>query len=173
MSYRSKVDPRGSLRSCGASEEECDFLVEGVSRGKPWDDEQVEWRGQRIELNAMTSQQFLDWLEEKVQAAGVDKVVPDPETLAVAYQHLTRVAALQDTIDAALAEPAPPGEAPADLQEQNPRAHHGDGHRMGRGAVGRGGSAPPRHAGRGSRLSARAQEGRDRRRPLLTPSPPR
>jgi hypothetical protein len=39
-------------------------------------------------------------------------------TLAVAYQHLTRVAALQDTLAAALAEPAPQVEVPADLQEQ-------------------------------------------------------
>jgi hypothetical protein len=118
VTYRSKKDPRESLRECGASEAECAFLVEGGSQDNPWDDEPVAWRGQRIELNAMTSQQFVDWLEEKLQAAGVEKVVPDAETLAVAYRHLTRVAELQDTIDAALADEAPQVEVPADLEDQ-------------------------------------------------------
>jgi Protein of unknown function C-terminus (DUF2399) len=116
--YRSKKDPRESLRACGASEEECAFLVERYELRHPWDDEPVAWHGQRIELNAMTSRQFLDWLEEKLQAAGVAKVVPDADTLTRAYQHLTRVADLQDTIDAALAEPAPPVEVPDDLEAQ-------------------------------------------------------
>jgi DNA topoisomerase VI subunit B len=115
--YHTKKDPRESLRECGASDAECDFLVEDVE-SDPWDDEPVAWRGQRIELNAMTSRQFLDWLEAKLQAVGVEKVVPDQETLAVAYRHLTRVAALQDTIDAALAEEAPEVEVPTDLEEQ-------------------------------------------------------
>jgi len=118
MTFHSKVNPCESLRSCGASEAECAFLVEPGQPRYTWDDKPRLWRMQRIELNAMTSQQFLDWLEAKVQAVGVAKVVPDPETLARAYQHLVRVAALQDLIDKALAEPAAPGEVPADLVAQ-------------------------------------------------------
>jgi hypothetical protein len=50
----------------------------------------------------MDSQQFLDWLEQKLQGAGVQKVIPDTETLAVAYRHLVRVARLQDELEAAM-----------------------------------------------------------------------
>jgi hypothetical protein len=48
--------------------------------------------GQRIELNAMDSQQFIDWLEEKLQEAGVTKVVPEIETLNAAYRRAVLVA---------------------------------------------------------------------------------
>jgi hypothetical protein len=57
-----------------------------------------------VELNAMTSRQFLDWLEAKFAEHGVEKVVPDEETLAKAYQHLARNAALQREIDKILAD---------------------------------------------------------------------
>lgn len=48
--------------------------------------------GQRIELNAMDSQQFIDWLEEKLQEHGVTKVVPISETLQAAYRRAVLVA---------------------------------------------------------------------------------
>jgi hypothetical protein len=32
--------------------------------------------GQRVELNAMTSDQFLDFVEDKLVAAGIEKIVP-------------------------------------------------------------------------------------------------
>ena len=62
--YPSEVDPQTSLRRCGATDEECTFLVHGlVDRYWP----KSGWQGERIELNAMTSRQFLTWLEEGVQ----------------------------------------------------------------------------------------------------------
>jgi hypothetical protein len=45
--YDSHVDPRQNLRQCGTTEAECNFLVE-------WDDDDG-CIGQRVELNAMTS----------------------------------------------------------------------------------------------------------------------
>ena len=97
VTYHSGVDPRESLRSCGADEAECAFLVQGQH-------DRDHWYGDRIELNAMDSQQFLDWLERKLQDAGVEKVVPEEDALAVAYRHLQRVARLQQALDAVMAE---------------------------------------------------------------------
>jgi hypothetical protein len=95
--YGDDKDPRVNLERCGASEEEVAFLV---ARQDYYD----RWHGQRVELNAMTSRQFLDWLEAKFAEHGVEKVVPDEETLAKAYQHLARNAALQREIDKILAD---------------------------------------------------------------------
>jgi hypothetical protein len=94
VTYDSKVNPRESLRRCGATEEECAFLVH-PQRGSGWE-------GQRIELNAMTSRQFLTWLEVQLGAAGVHKVVPEVEALRAAYRHMTRFAMVQRAMDAAL-----------------------------------------------------------------------
>jgi hypothetical protein len=64
----------------GATTEEADFFCgDGLE-------------GQRIELNAMDSQQFIDWLEEKLQEHGVTKVVPTNETLQAAYRRAVLVA---------------------------------------------------------------------------------
>ena len=105
VSYNTQVDPRESLRVCGATEAECAFLVTerkiDIRNGK----RHLYWLGQRIELNAMDSQQFLDWLERKLQDAGVEKVVPDEDVLAVAYRQLRRVATLQKALEAAMEEP--------------------------------------------------------------------
>jgi len=94
--YTSKVDPRTHLRRCGASPLECDFLVQC---GTPDDG----WEGERIELNAMTSSQFLAWLKAALDAAGVTKMVPDAVVLVAVYQAMTRVALLQQTVDVAFA----------------------------------------------------------------------
>jgi len=46
------------------------------------DDEWREWlQDNRVELNAMTSPQFLEWLESKISAHGVRKVVPDNQVM--------------------------------------------------------------------------------------------
>jgi DNA topoisomerase VI subunit B len=95
VAYDSEVDPRKNLRRCGATEEECAFLVH-----RHTDD---GWEGERIELNAMTSQQFLTWLEDMLALHGVEKVVPEPTALAQAYQYMTRLAMLQRALDAAFA----------------------------------------------------------------------
>jgi hypothetical protein len=64
------TDPKRELQKCGASVEEIEFLSEG----------------ERVELNAMDSAQFIDWLERKLEEHGVSKVVPNKETLESTYK---------------------------------------------------------------------------------------
>jgi DNA topoisomerase VI subunit B len=86
VSYPSKIDPRENLRENGATEDECDFLVQEHFNG---------WTGKRVELNAMTSPQFVEWLEKKLAAAGVAKLVPDDEALVAAYKRAVRLKELE------------------------------------------------------------------------------
>jgi len=65
VSYGRTYVSKGSLIERGATAEEAAFLA-GSGR-----------RGQRIELNAMDSQQLIDWLERKFREHGVTKVVPE------------------------------------------------------------------------------------------------
>jgi hypothetical protein len=102
-----KVDPRVNLRKSGATEKECEFLVEGRnSAGR--------WHGRRVELNVLTSPQFVELLADKFEEHGVKKVVPVAEALEKAFRRAWKVAALQDAVNAVLAEheggvaPAPP-----------------------------------------------------------------
>jgi hypothetical protein len=116
--YDAEVDPRESLRTCGATEAECAFLVTerkvDIRNGK----RHVYWVGERIELNAMDSQQFLDWLEQKLQDAGVEKVVPDDDVLAAAYRRQRRVAKLQKILEEAMTETDDDVPVPDDLGDQ-------------------------------------------------------
>jgi DNA topoisomerase VI subunit B len=117
--YRTKKDPRERLRECGATEEECAFLVNGGYPGG--------WYGRRSELNAMPSPQFIDFLERKFSELGVKKVVPEGEALASAYRRAWHTAATQAAIDRALAEQdeADVPEVPPDLAERIARAIEG------------------------------------------------
>jgi DNA topoisomerase VI subunit B len=95
VEYRKhKVDPRINLRRCGAMEEECNFLVRRGTFGG--------WRGERVELNAMTSNQFIAWLEGKLAAVGVEKLIPEREALENAYRRAVRQARVQQAIDDAI-----------------------------------------------------------------------
>jgi hypothetical protein len=80
----------------------------------------LQWIGDRVELNAMRSDQFIAWLEGKLAEVGVEKVVPDAETLARAYRLALRKSKLQAAIDDALTEidEAPDAPVPDDLAEQ-------------------------------------------------------
>src|SRR5207244_3309045 len=73
------VDPRINLLRRGASRREADFLVHRRTSS-------TSWVGERVELNAMTSQQFIEFLERKLGAHGVAKVIPDAAMLADAYR---------------------------------------------------------------------------------------
>jgi len=57
------------LREAGATEEEIEFL-----------------RSERVELNAMTSEEFVNWLEAKLTKVGVKKYVPDEVYLGEVYK---------------------------------------------------------------------------------------
>ena len=68
--YRGRKDPRVNLRESGATVNECDCLGQagGAWRGR--------WNGERVPLEVMTSDQFIDWLEHKLKAAGVSTAQP-------------------------------------------------------------------------------------------------
>jgi DNA topoisomerase VI subunit B len=68
------------LRINGASKAEIAYLLDGEV-----DDDGNIVSGHRVELNAMTSDQFVAFVERKLLAAGARKVVPDTATMAEAY----------------------------------------------------------------------------------------
>jgi DNA topoisomerase VI subunit B len=111
VTYKTKADPRENLRRSGASEAECAFLVSGGRAGR--------WEGRRVELNEMTSPQFLALLEGKLEEAGVQKVVPEGEALAAAYRLQVKRARLQQVIDEALEDiDGEDVKVPADLRKR-------------------------------------------------------
>jgi DNA topoisomerase VI subunit B len=115
VTYGKGTDPRQSLRRCGATEAECAFLV----HDRPWYHEEEPWEGERIELNAMTSDQFVRWLEAGLRAAGVHKLVPEANTLAQAYAHQRRIRRLQQALERAMdEEPETTDAPPEDLTER-------------------------------------------------------
>jgi hypothetical protein len=93
--YDSKVDPRINLEESGASADECNFLVRQKTA--------CGWRGERVELNAMTSNVFIQWLESELEGVGVRKIVPDAESLATSYRRAYRLAIVEQRIDETLA----------------------------------------------------------------------
>lgn len=91
-------DPRENMRESGATERECAFLVEHRKYDRSG------WVGKRVELNAMTSPQFIQWIERKLEENGVQKVVPDAKMLETAYRRAWRRTRLQSIIDEAQQE---------------------------------------------------------------------
>ena len=112
VAYDSKIDSRINLWECGATEAECDFLVQWqTSHG---------WAGERAELNAMDSVRFVTWLETKLREVGACKVVPEQAVLETAYRRMVRLSRVQHAMDTAFAT-LPPDAAipvPADLVRQ-------------------------------------------------------
>ena len=80
--FESPWAARKNLRENGATDEEIDFLLD-----------------QRVELNAFASDEFVEWIEGKLQQHGIAKVVPDGDTLAGAYGRMRRQALVQAQID--------------------------------------------------------------------------
>lgn len=121
VEYTSNIDPRLNLAECGATMAEQNYLVRRRIRGAgKWKgDTLIEtgtWVGERVELNAMTSDVFIAWLEGKLVEHQVRKLVPDERTLATAYRRAVRIAQVQQAIDKALAElPANEIRLPPDL----------------------------------------------------------
>jgi len=109
--YRGRQDPRWNLRENGASEAECDYLVRAQDYGG--------YHGERVELNAMTAAQFVDFLETKLEAAGVTKVVPEAEVLERAYRRARHMAAVRRAAKEALTQAqAETIKPPPDLAEE-------------------------------------------------------
>jgi hypothetical protein len=92
------------LREAGLGEGAIDFLCD-----------------QRVELNAMTSRQLVDFVEAKLQQRGIKKVVPDRETLAKTFKMFAasdRLAEAFDDMRKNLEDESegPPVEVPDDLE---------------------------------------------------------
>ena len=77
-----------NLRENGATEDEIKFLL-GDGDG----------RGQRVELNTMTSPQLITWLEGKLKKHGVKKFVPDDGVLETAFRRATLINKLNAEIE--------------------------------------------------------------------------
>jgi hypothetical protein len=73
------TNPRWNLQNNGATKAEIEVLCSNSGAG-PW-----VYKGERVELNAMASDEFANWLEGKLMKAGVKKVLPGKEVLAAAY----------------------------------------------------------------------------------------
>ncbi len=111
VSYSS--DPTWNLRENGATAKEIAFLCE--KRG--W----RPYRGKRVELNAFTSDQFVDWLDFKLTKHGVEKVIPNKKTLEQAYRRAAAVRRYQESLDSAEEEISTYAEGlklPGDLRKQ-------------------------------------------------------
>ena len=75
-----KTDPTSNLVENGATKEEVAFLYRGYDplRGGHW--------GQRVELNAFTSDALVKWIEGKLTEHKIGKVIPDAKVLEHAYR---------------------------------------------------------------------------------------
>lgn len=94
---------RNRLEINGATQDEINFLL----------------NERRVELNAMTSRQFIDLLEEKLAEHGAGKVISTADQLADAYQLFVRGKRARRVAEEALAAtPTEECAAPADLEQQ-------------------------------------------------------
>jgi hypothetical protein len=75
-----KRDPRVNLRKNGATQAEIEFLCN--DRDGSWE----PWEGQRSELNSFTGPGLIGWIESKLIAHGIKKVIPDDATLIAAFR---------------------------------------------------------------------------------------
>jgi hypothetical protein len=91
VSYR-KTDPSHNLRLNGATKEEIAFLHRGQKRD-------TGHYGQRVELNAFTSDRLVEWVERKLNNAGVKKIIPDDNTLSAAFKRALKLHQIQQKID--------------------------------------------------------------------------
>ena len=105
---QSKATIAARLRTNGATVEEIEFLLRGP-----------EGIGQRVELNAMTSGQFIAFVERKLNENGVAKVIPSADTLANTFATFKRGAMAEKALKAELARlNAQPVKTPANLEKR-------------------------------------------------------
>lgn len=98
-----KGDPSENLEQNGATKEEIEFL-----RGSRYGN---GYRGKRVELNAFKPADLVKFIEVKLREHGIDKLVPDNETLTVAYRRAWQIAAVYAQANDILDETAEEAEA--------------------------------------------------------------
>jgi hypothetical protein len=92
VSYNKDVDPRPNLMENGATVNEVEFLCGS-------NDRHGNYAGQRVELNAFASDQFVEWLDTKLRKHKVKKVIPEEATLAKAWRRAAAIRLYQQIID--------------------------------------------------------------------------
>jgi hypothetical protein len=79
-----------TLRENGATEEEIEFMFQD------WDDPNHRRCTRRVELNAMTSKQFVNLIERKLRENKIGKIIPDQKLLAKTYIAMERGRRLEE-----------------------------------------------------------------------------
>jgi hypothetical protein len=80
-------DPSWYLKhDCDATEEEVKFLS---GNG---------YRGHRVEINAMTSEQLITWLEKKFKEYGIEKMIPEDDSLIAGFKRADYLQQLETKI---------------------------------------------------------------------------
>lgn len=110
VSYQSKKDPRENLAACGATEAEQEFLRSG---GRP-----RKWTGERVELNAMTSRQFVEFVETGLTENGVRKVVPESDVLDEAWERMHALRKIREEVRKARNQDTDAPDPPPDLRSK-------------------------------------------------------
>jgi len=98
-----------NLRENGATEDEIAFMFRDFDRLRST---------RRVELNAMTSPQFIAFVERKLREAGVEKIVPDQDLLAKVFASVERGRRLEEIIDDLDEIDMEDFKAPKDLQRR-------------------------------------------------------
>jgi hypothetical protein len=98
-----------NLRTNGASEAEIAYMFRDFDATRST---------RRVELNAMTSPQFVDFVERKLRENGITKVVPDQELLAEVYIGIERGRRLEKAIKQIGEIDMQDCEPPEDLEER-------------------------------------------------------
>jgi hypothetical protein len=103
-----------NLRENGATEAEIAFMFADFDKTRSL---------RRVELNAMTSRQFVDFLERKFKENNITKIVPDQHELAEAYQIFERGQRIEKIIEEEIEqlEGDDAVEIPDDLEQRCPR----------------------------------------------------
>ena len=97
VSYRAAAHKvRSNLRENGATKEEIEFLCKnsGFCFGA----------GDRVELNAFTSDQLIEWLESKLKKHGIKKLIPERDVLQSAYRRALEIAIVRERLHEITAE---------------------------------------------------------------------
>lgn len=105
--YPDGKNPAINLAKNGATDAEIEKLAQQDSEG---------YFADRVELNALTSRDFLDWIESELQAHGVEKVIPDDETVKDLFEQevlASRIRKLAEDL-----KESDPVEVPFDLGDQ-------------------------------------------------------
>jgi hypothetical protein len=99
-----------NLRDNGAGDDEIAFMFADFDTTRST---------RRVELNAMTSPQFIAFVERKLKEVGVKKIVPEQKLLADIYVGMQRGRRLQQTIDELVTDTdADDFKAPKDLKRR-------------------------------------------------------